>query len=122
MNETNSLEAQLHSWQPRRPSAALKRRLFAEPINLMPRMAWLVGWLVPATACAVLTFSVFTSGSDLSVRSSRGTGLSSQWNYLTSIPDSSRQGANNVASVTFDVTNHNGLASDYSGFQSSRTN
>ena len=49
MNEMNSLERQLHTWQPRRPSAGRKRRLFTEPVRLMPRMAWFVGWLVPAS-------------------------------------------------------------------------
>jgi len=88
----------------------------------MPKMAWFVGWLVPATACAVLTFSVFTSGNDFPSRSSHETGLSSNWNYLTPATDSFHRGENNLLSVTFDLTNHNGAASMISSFQGSRTN
>jgi hypothetical protein len=125
MNEMNSLETQLHSWQPRRPSAGLKRRLFAEPVNLMPRMAWFVGWLVPATACALLTFSVFTSGNELA-RSSRHTPLMatllSNQSYLTLAPDDTQQGRNDWSSVTFDLTNRSGSASTLSTVQGSRTN
>ena len=120
----NSLETQLHSWQPRRPSAALKRRIFAEPVSLMPRMAWFVGWLVPATACALLTFSVFISGNE-SGRSSRGAPLMatllSNQSYLTPAPDSFRQSQNELRSVTFDLTNCSGSASAVS-FVPNRTN
>ena len=121
----NSLETQLHSWQPRRPSAGLKRRLFTEPVSLMPRMAWFVGWLVPATACALLTFSVFTSGNELG-RPSRhaplmATLLSNQ-SYLTLAPDGFRQGQNDWSSVTFDLTNRSGSTSAISTIQGSRTN
>ncbi len=61
MKETDSLEKQLRSWQPRRPSVKLKRRLFAAPANVMPKVAWLVGSLAPVTACVLLSFSVFNS-------------------------------------------------------------
>ena len=115
MNEMSFLERQLHSWQPRHPCQALKRRLFAEPISLMPRMAWFVGWLVPATTCAVLTFSVFSSGNGLPGRSSeRGPSaatLSSNRISLTPAPDSFQEGQNNVLSVTFDLTNRSGSTS-----------
>ena len=40
------------------PLGGLKRQLFATPASLAPKMAWFVGWLVPATACALLTFSI----------------------------------------------------------------
>ena len=70
MKEMNSLETQLRSWRPRRPSAGLERRLFATPVSRMPKMAWFVGWLVPATACALLTFLVFNSGNAIPGRSS----------------------------------------------------
>lgn len=122
----NSLETQLHSWQPRRPSAGLKRRLFAEPVRLMPKMAWFVGWLVPATACALLTFLIFTSGNELPGRSSRPaplavTGLSNQ-NYLAPLPASFRQGQNDLLSVTFDWTNRSGSTSSLPAFPRSRMN
>jgi hypothetical protein len=52
----------LRSWQPRSPSAKLKRRLFGTPAGPMPKMAWLLGSLAPATACALLTLSIFSAG------------------------------------------------------------
>lgn len=125
MNEMNSLETQLRSWQPRRPSARLKRQLFAEPASLMPRMAWFVGWLVPATACALLTFSVFTSGNDLGQSSRRAPLMATLLNDqsgLTPAPEGFRQGQNDWASVTFDLTNRSGSTSTLSTGQGGLTN
>ena len=126
MNEMNSLETQLHSWQPRHPSVALKRRLFAEPVSLMPRMAWFVGWLVPATACALLTFSVFNSGNAIPGRSLRleplaATMLSNR-SYLAPAPDSFPKGQNDLLSVTFGWTNRSGSTSSITSFPQSRVN
>ena len=59
MKEMDSLENRLRSCQPRRPSAKLKRRLFAAPASLTPKAAWLLGTLAPATACLMLTVSAF---------------------------------------------------------------
>jgi hypothetical protein len=122
----NSLETQLHSWQPRHPSAALERRLFATPVSRVPKMAWFVGWLVPATACALLTFSVFNSGNYLSSRSSRqkpmmATILSNQ-SYLVSVPDSFQKGLNDLSSLTFDWTNRGGSTSSITSFPHGRMN
>ena len=59
-NEIKSLENQLRSWRPRRPSAALKWRLFLPPSrNATAR--WL-GWLTPAAACAWLVVLSLDSG------------------------------------------------------------
>ena len=111
----NLLEAQLHSWRLRRPSAALKRRLFAAPLARVPQMAWFLGWLVPATACVTLTFLVFNSGnaipgqplrhnpmvaSMLSNQSLLGPALESPW-----------KGQNELSSVTFDWTNRSASSS-----------
>ena len=122
----NSLETQLRSWQPRRPSAGLKRRLFATPVSLMPRMAWFVGWLVPATACALLTFSVFTSGNSIPGRSSRpepmvATMLSNQ-SFLVPAPEGPWKGQNELSSVTFDWTNRSGSTSSMPSFPRNRMN
>ena len=61
MNETNLTESQLNSWQPRHPSAALKRRLFptAQEISVTPR--WLWGALTPTMACLMMTMIVLNS-------------------------------------------------------------
>lgn len=50
MNEMNSLEGQLKSWRPRRPSAGLERSLFGTPLR-GPRFVQAAGWLAPAVAC-----------------------------------------------------------------------
>ena len=62
MKETDSLENQLRSWQPRRASARLRQKLFAASSSATRRMAWVLGSLAPATACLLLTLSVFNSG------------------------------------------------------------
>ena len=126
MKEMNSLEMQLRSWQPRRPSAGLKRRLFGTPVSAVPKMAWLVGWLVPATACVLLTFSVFTSGNGIPGRSSShdpmvATMLSNR-SYLVPAPDMLRPGQNILSSVTFDLTNCSGSTSSITASSHSRVN
>jgi hypothetical protein len=126
MKKMNSLEAQLHSLQPRPPSAALKRQLFVTPAGLAPKMAWFVGWLVPATACALLTFSILDSGNAISGRLSRGepmaaTMLSNQ-GFRVPAPDSPWQGQNYLSSVIFDWTNHSGSTSSITSFPRNRVN
>jgi hypothetical protein len=126
MKEMNTLETQLRSWQPRRPSAALERHLFATPVSLMPKMAWFVGWLVPATACAMLTFSIFNSGNLVSGQSFRrapmAATMSGNQGYLVLAPDSLRKGQNDLSSVTFDWTNRSGSTSSIPSFPHNRLN
>ncbi len=50
-----SLETQLRSWTPRRPSAGLERRLFGRAVAA-PRASTHLGWLAPATACLLFAF------------------------------------------------------------------
>ncbi|HEX3889907.1 MAG TPA: hypothetical protein VHX90_03560, partial [Verrucomicrobiae bacterium] len=69
MKETDLPEIQLRSWQPRRPSAKLKRKLFAAPMGLLPKLAWAFGSLAPVAACVMLTLSAFNSGSGIAVNS-----------------------------------------------------
>ena len=126
MKEMNPLETQLRSWQPRRPSAALERHLFAAPASLMPKMAWLVGWLVPATACALLTFSIFNSGNAISGQSFRRgpmvTTMSGHQGCLELAPDSLQKGQNDLFTITFDWTNRSGFTSSIPSFPRSRFN
>jgi hypothetical protein len=56
-NELDPLEARLHSWTPRRPSAVLERRLF-RPAAVKPRSVMLAGWLAPAAACLIFAGAV----------------------------------------------------------------
>jgi hypothetical protein len=114
-NETNSLEDQLHSWQPRRPSAGIRRRLFGSAPGRISRAAWILGSLAPPTACALLTLAFFDSGRNLSGVSSRPQPLLamilSNQNYAVSQSARSQKGENNWSSITFDWTNGNNLTS-----------
>jgi len=124
MKETDSLETQLRSWQPRRPSPGLKRKLFAVPMWLAPKLAWALGSLASVAACVLLTLSIFNSGNS---------GVSSHSEPMAALILSNRsdpaylpgnfQGAqNNVSSVTFDWTNQGGLTSSMSSFPRGRMN
>lgn len=126
MKELDSLETQLRSWRPRRPSAGLEQRLFATPVNLMPKMAWFVGWLVPVTACALLTFSVLISGNGIPGRSPRPEPLAatmlSNKSLLVPAPENPWKGQNELSSVTFDWTNRSGSTSSMPSFPRNRMN
>lgn len=50
----NSLEAQLKSWKPRRPSARISRRLFPAETGTT-ELAKALSWLVTATVCLLFT-------------------------------------------------------------------
>jgi hypothetical protein len=120
MKEMNLLETQLRSWQPRRPSARLKRRLFAAPARVMPQMAWFLGWLAPATACALLTLSVFNSGNSLPGSPSRhepmvAMMLSNQ-SYAAYVSSAFQSGQNDLPSVVLDWTNRSGSTSSMPSF------
>jgi len=112
MKEMNLPETQLRAWQPRRPSAGLKRRIFsARPVT--PAPAVFLGWLAPVTACALLTLLVFNPANSLPGSSTNrgammGMVLSNQ-NYAAYASDGSQNMQNRLASVTFDSTNFGGL-------------
>ena len=108
MKEMNLPETQLRSWQPRRPSAGLKRRIFSARPGT-PATAAFLGWLAPATACALLTLLVFNSGNSLpgsstSRRAMMAMVLSNQ-NFAAYASDGSQNVQNRLSSVTFDWTN-----------------
>jgi hypothetical protein len=73
----------------------------------MPEAAWLLGSLAPATACLLLTLSMFNSGN--TSHSSRHEPLVaiilSNQNYAAYASDNFREAQNNLAAVTFDWTN-----------------
>ena len=126
MKEMNLLEAQLRSWRPRRPSAGLKRRLFATRVGRVPQMAWFVGWLVPATACVTLTFLMFNSGNAIPGPSLRHNpmvaSMLSNQSLLGSAPENPWKGQNELSSVTFDWTNRSGSTSSMPSFPRNRMN
>jgi hypothetical protein len=89
-------------------------------------MAWFVGWLVPATACVLLTFLMFNPGTPIPGRSIRhnsmvATMLSNQ-SILGPALESPWKGQNELSSVTFDWTNRSGSTSSMPSFPRNRMN
>ena len=108
MKEMNLPETQLRSWQPRRPSAGLERRIFsAQPGT--PTAAAFLGWLAPVTACALLTLLIFNSSNGFPTGSnSHGTTFAmilSNQNYAAYASDGPQNVQNRLSSVTFEWTN-----------------
>lgn len=100
----NMNEHQLLSWQPRRPSAALKRRLLgqAEP-DLIPAARWLWSCLAPTMACALLTLIALNHDSAIKPMSMPLI-LSNQANAAFA-SGGAATAQNHLAAVTFDWTN-----------------
>jgi hypothetical protein len=89
-------------------------------------MAWFLGWLAPATACALLTISVFNSGNSLPGNTSRhepmvAMMLSNQ-SYAAYVSGAFQSGQNDLPSVTLDWTNRSGSASSMNSILPGRTN
>ena len=55
-----NLETQLRSWTPRRPSAAIKWRLWPDH-RVEPELGRLLGWLAPVAVCGLLAVAAFQS-------------------------------------------------------------
>ena len=104
MKEMN--EKQLLSWQPRRPSAGLKRRLRQlASADEVPNARWLWSALAPTMACTLLTLMALNHGDP---------GLTSQWpvalmlsnqNNAAFAADGAQTHENHLAAVTFGWTN-----------------
>jgi hypothetical protein len=124
MKETDSLENQLRSWRPRRPSAGLERKLFAAPMRLAPKLAWAFGSLAPVAACVLLALSNFNSGSVIQGNPAGGETLdaliSSNQSCADNPPGGIRGQENKLSSVTFDWTNHGNFTSSMSPFSMAR--
>ncbi|MGH7950372.1 MAG: hypothetical protein ACREFE_00400 [Limisphaerales bacterium] len=116
----------MRSWQPRRPSAALKRRLFSAPANAAPELTRFFGWLAPVAACALLTLSMLNSGNGISENLSNHEPMTamilSNQNYAAYASENFRPRQNNLSSVTFDWTNHGGLPSSMASFSRGKMN
>jgi hypothetical protein len=119
MKEMNSLETQLRSWQPRRPSERLERRIFGNPL---PKLRWILGSLAPVTACALLTLSVFNSGnSGVSSRQEpMAAMILSNPKYAAYASDTFREPQNSLFSVTFDWTRSGNFTSSIAPFLQDR--
>ena len=114
MKEMNWLETQLNSWEPRRPSARIKRRLFPTPATRL-EVAMAFNWLAPATVCMLLVLAVFKQENNISAASPRHDPVvammmsnSSSVPYLTG---GSSQIEQNILPATFESTNRSGSTS-----------
>ena len=91
----------------------------------MPQMAWFLGWLAPATACALLTLSVFNSGNSLPGNSSRHEPMVAMMmsnRYAAYVSSTFQPGQNDPPSVTYDRTNRSGSTSGLPSFLQGRMN
>jgi len=91
----------------------------------MPQMAWFLGWLAPATACALLTLSVFNSGNSLPSSSSRHEPMVAMMmsnRYAAYVSGAFQSGQNDPPSVTYDRTNLSGSTSGMPSFLQGRMN
>lgn len=110
----DSLEKQLRSWRPRRPSRRLKWRLFGFAFG--PGSAWVLGSLGPAAACALLTFGIFNSHNNLTYSPVHEL-LASNWSDATFVSDGFADKQNHWSSVTFESTNRSGSGFSMGSFR-----
>ena len=111
-----NLENQLRSWQPRRPSPRLKRRLFPFTGGNDGHGVWL-RCLAPAAACLLLAITIMNQEPGLAASSARRQPtvgmLSSNLNY-TYTPSANDR--NQVAPPSFEWTNLSDSSSSISPF------
>jgi hypothetical protein len=109
MKEMNTLEAQLRSWTPRRPSPGLERRVLGSGAPWHFSFSRLATVLAPTAACLLLTLSmVKQSAQELlpgsgSQNAMVAMGLSNQ-NFAAYLPGSFQPTANRL-DATFEWTN-----------------
>jgi hypothetical protein len=114
----NTLENQLGSWKPRRPSAGIKRRLFPAP-HARPELVRMLNWLAPATVCMLVALAAFRQESGLSANPPHDNPavamMLSNQNAVPYLAGGPSQVEHNVLPPTFGWTNNNGSALN-SGF------
>jgi hypothetical protein len=104
MKELNMTEAQLRSWQPRRPAAGFKQKIFAVEAAAPPA-PWLWGGLAPAMICLFLTWMAFNrDGDGFGSKPVLAMVLSNQ-NDAAYATCAGQAAQNHLATVTFDWTN-----------------
>jgi hypothetical protein len=122
----NLLENQLRSWQPRRPSAKIKGRLF--PAASAREVTGLsLRWLAPAAACLMLALTIASqqqsgfSSTSASHAAMMGM-ISSNVNYTNIHPENDIPGRNRILPASFEWTNLSGITSSISPFSPGRMN
>lgn len=111
MKELNLPENQLRGWQPRRPSAGLKRRIFEASAD---EQTLSLNWIRLAPAMLglflVMMAAHFNSGGIWPQHRITSASLTNQ-NYVFYDGDSGHVSENHLAGVTFDWTNRSGFQS-----------
>jgi len=123
MNEMNSLEDQLKSWRPRRPSAGLERRLFGAR-SKVPSLTQAFGLLAPAVACLLFVGVIARQPEGRALQLGGDDEklvavLLSNQNYAAFLPGSFKNEQNRWD--TFEWTNGGGFTSSIHPFPKGRT-
>src|ERR1700744_4048882 len=109
MNET-----QLRGWRPRRPSRALKNRIFAtKPEAAAMPAAWKWSFAAPAMVCSFFALMMFHfNGPEIMHETKPALSLlASNGSSMVRFSDEAQEPQNHLAAVTFDWTNHTGFKS-----------
>ena len=129
MNEWNHWETRFRSWTPRRPSAALKARVFDRAVVPERLHHFSLGWLGPTTVCLLLFFvTVNQRSTDLARLAAASDQLPiiavtlSNVSLAAYLPGSFANDQNAVRPDTFEWTNHGHSSSSMPSFPQSRTN
>jgi len=114
MKEMN--ETQLRGWRPRRPSRALKGRIFnpdgfsAGESTEGPTWQW--SFATPVMACLLFAMLTFHFNNGVLPEPKPGWAMISSNNSpMAGFSDSAQEVENHLAAITFDWTNHTGFKS-----------
>src|SRR5262245_10662800 len=111
MKEMN--ETQLHGWRPRRPSRALKSRIFATEPETTASTTWKWSFAAPAMVCSFFAVMMFHFNDPGVLREAKP-GLSllaGNGSNTVHFSDGAQETQNHLAAITFDWTNHTGFQS-----------
>ena len=116
----NCLENQLRSWKPRRPSARLKRRLFASG-DAREAVILSLRWLAPAAACLFLALTIASQEPTFTAISRHPQPMigliSSNLSYVNVVSSEHPTGLNRISSASFEWTNLSDFTSSVSPFR-----
>jgi hypothetical protein len=128
MNDWNSLETQLRSWQPRPPSAAVEEKLFSRPKSERPRRGitlhvnWQSGWAAGLATCLILAFTLLNLTQSVGISTFPGVNAAavvSNTSYASSFVQLEH---NCVSAPIFGWTSASGLPSSIRSFDLLNTN
>ena len=116
MSELNELELRLRSWAPRRPSAALERRLFRQPVpETVSEPPFRLSWMPPAMAALMLLCVLFNQHSSQALSSAGSNSMVavalSNQSIAPWLPGSFCREHNGLPNGTFEWTNGNNSSS-----------